>query len=138
MKDRSLPLKIVAWLFIVAGIEAVVSIVGKLVLEGGIDLNIGLLGLWIGPGLLRRDPKYRTWALRVLALGLILEAIAAAIFTVQPAPYVVRSFGRQIGSVSSPVALAAILAIVALTLWQVAVLRAPSVRAQFDVKSPPA
>ena len=46
------PLKIVAWLFIVSGICAAIKIV-FLLLAGHININLGVLSIFVGRGLLR-------------------------------------------------------------------------------------
>ena len=137
MDPRPLALKIVAWLFIAAGVVAAVSMLGLLIFAHRIELNIDLLGLWIGPGLLRLEAKYRTWALRLLIVSFVLAPVAAVLLVLQPSPLAVRIFNRPVGEVSFPVAFAALAVVVGLSVWQFAVLRAPKVRAQFDAQATP-
>ena len=46
-------LVVVAWIFIIEGLAAIVPTARAILVEHRIDLNLTLLGLWIGPGLLR-------------------------------------------------------------------------------------
>jgi hypothetical protein len=77
--DRSAPaaLRVVAVLFVVLALFTVADIVQELV-RGRLSLDIGVLGFWIGPGLLRYQRHWRTWALLFAGLGIVGFLIGAA------------------------------------------------------------
>ena len=106
--------------------------VGTLFVAHRVLIDIGVLGLWIGPGLLRREPRYRTWAVRLLVASFILLPLAALLLALQAFPPTVRMFDRPIGAVPYPVVLATLAALLGISIWLFLVLNAPGVRAQFD------
>jgi hypothetical protein len=55
-------LKIVAWLFIIGGIFAVIHVIVSL-MSGRISINLGVFGIFIGRGLLRLNPRAFAWAM---------------------------------------------------------------------------
>ena len=71
-----LSLKIVGWLFIVFGTLSAVDIITSLV-AGKLNLNFGVLQIFIGWGLLRLSPGWRIAALVCLWLGFALAFILA-------------------------------------------------------------
>jgi hypothetical protein len=122
----------VAWLFTASGLWAAVSMAGAVLLNDRITLYFAIIGLWIGPGLLRHEARYRTWALRLLLLGFCVAPLFVVILIVRrPSSVPVNLFGRQVGTVSVSAALALVALTVAITGWQYWVLRRPDVRALF-------
>lgn len=90
---RPLPLTIVAWLFIIAGIFSAWEMVSGL-WQGRLSLNLGVLFIFLGRGLLRLRPAAHTWALGVVVLGwllLVVVVITGGIFN-----YGVVRFGDTI------------------------------------------
>lgn len=73
-RPNPLSLKIVAGLFMLTGLLAAIDVVVKL-FHQHLDLNLMLLGLWIGPGLLRHNPTWRKWTLAFLWLGFFSSAV---------------------------------------------------------------
>jgi hypothetical protein len=73
-----LSLKIVAILFILMGVSDAITILGSL-MQNHIDVRFGVLGIFIGPGLLRLKAGWRTCALVFTWLSLILAPIVRAI-----------------------------------------------------------
>jgi hypothetical protein len=71
---RPLPLSIVAWLFIIAGVFSVWDLASQL-WYGWFSLNTGVLFIFLGRGLLRLRPAAHTWALVVVVLGWVLLAV---------------------------------------------------------------
>ena len=61
-------LKAVAYLFILSGVAALIDIITAAA-EGWLQMNFGVLGLFIGWGLFRLDPYWRTVALVWCVLG---------------------------------------------------------------------
>jgi len=133
--SRRSALRIVAWLFIGSGVWAAASIAGALLIEHRINLDLDVLGLWIGPGLLRNEARYRTWALRLLVCGFCLLPVAAGLLILQSRWLDVRLFGRPVGTLSLPVALTALAGLAAVAAWQYWVLRRPDVSALFERSS---
>jgi len=128
---RPFALQLVAWLFIAYGIWAAVAIAGALLVERRIDLDIEVLGLWIGPGLLRHEARFRTWAIRLLLIGFCVAPIAGLLLVLHKRPLEIRVFGRSVGTVSLPMSLSVLAVIVAVSIWQYWVLSQPRVRALF-------
>lgn len=73
-RPNPLSLKIVAGLFMLTGLLAAIDVVVKL-FHQHLDLNLMLLGLWIGPGLLRHNPTWRKWTLAFLWLGFFSSGV---------------------------------------------------------------
>src|SRR5438128_6680105 len=73
-------LKVVAWVFLIFGILSAIEIISSLV-AGKLSLNFGVLGIFIGRGLLRLSPGWRTVALICLwfMFGLLVILMLATI-----------------------------------------------------------
>jgi hypothetical protein len=125
-------LKIVAVLFILSGISCVVEIVVAL-MYNRIDINFGVLSLFIGGGLMRLSRGWRTCALFFLWIGLILTPTIAAMFILASRPLDFTVFGQQVGTI--PKELGAGLAAIGffLVLWQYRVLTRPDIRRLFGI-----
>jgi len=123
-------LLIVSWCFRVQGILAAVGIVSALA-EPRISLDFNLLGLWIGPGLLRHEVRYRTWGVRLLVFSIVLSAVGLVVTLTTNQPPDVHLFGHRIATVPRAVMLGAVALGAAITVWQYMVLRQPSIRALF-------
>jgi sterol desaturase/sphingolipid hydroxylase (fatty acid hydroxylase superfamily) len=132
---RPSALQLVAWLFFASGAWAAISIVTAVLFERHISLDFEVLGLWIGPGLLRRQARYRTWALRLLIVGFCLTPVAVMLLLVQRGALDVKFLGRPLGTIPVPVALAVLALLVGVSIWQYWVLRRPNVRALFTEPS---
>jgi hypothetical protein len=134
--DNSKPiptsLKIVAALFLLGGICSAIEVLVSL-LHGHISINFGVLGLFIGPGLLRLSPGWRTCALVFLWLGMIVVPIAAVLFMTASGPAEFTLFGQKVGP--APKGLGVVIAALAfgLAVWQYRVLTRPDVRRLFGV-----
>ncbi len=122
------PLKIVAWLFIVSGICAAIKIV-FLLLAGHININLGVLSIFVGRGLLRLNPRALTWAMFFTWLGLIFMPIFIAISFFMSGN--LTFLGLQLGK--APFGLTILLGIAgfALVYWQYTVLTQPQIRQLF-------
>lgn len=124
-------LKIVAYLFIIGGICAAIEVVMAL-LESRISINLGVLGLFIGQGLLRFNPRSRAWALFFIWLGLIIMPIAAVLFLFTPGDW--NFFGMKAGQAPPGVGFVFSSALFALTYWQYKVLTNREIRRLFAGK----
>lgn len=131
MARRPSALQLVAWLFLASGVWAAISIAAALFMKQRISLDLEVLGLWIGPGLLRHEARYRRWALRLLTVALCLAPIATLLLLVRPAPFDAKFLGRPVGTIPRPAALTVLAILVGVAVWQYWVLQQPSVAALF-------
>jgi MFS-type transporter involved in bile tolerance (Atg22 family) len=129
---RPSALQLVAWFFFVSGVLAAIGMAHTLLIARHVELDIDALGLWIGPGLLRREARYRTWAIRLLIVELCLAPIATLLLIFQPKPLGVKVFGHPVGTVHLSVALATLALLVGVSVWQYWVLSRADVRALFS------
>ena len=129
-------LKVVAVLFILGGLSSAIDVLIRLT-QGSLFLNFGVLGLFIGPGLLRYSRGWRTCALVFLWLGMVGFPLAAVLVlaTDQPLRYTV--FGQQMGEAPKGAGVAVAALGFALALWQYWVLTRPRVRQLFGVSAEP-
>jgi hypothetical protein len=123
--------QLVGWLFFALGVCAAVAIVVALLFERRINISIEVLGLWIGPGLLRHEARYRVWAMRLLILNFCVAPFAAAAQILAPNQPPVTVFGFAAGSVPLSVAFTALALLVGVSAWQYRVLSQSNVRALF-------
>jgi hypothetical protein len=100
MSDRRIPraLTIVGWIFILQGVWALFDIAGA-ALQGQSKLSIGVLGLLIGPGLLRLDPRWRRRAVVVMQIAIVVASalLVIVLFAPEVPMFEVRMFGEVIG-----------------------------------------
>ena len=131
--NRPTALTVIAWLFILTGIFAVVAMVIDLVVSHDVILDLDIIGLWIGPGLLRAEERFRRWALwyeRFSLAAIPVVAILSGFFA--PAQLGLQFFGViPIGSMSRAVLLTVLAVGWVLALWEYTVLQRRDVRAQF-------
>ena len=128
-RDNPLSLRIVAWLFTLAGLLAAIEVVLKLC-RGHLDLNLTLLCLWIGPGLLRHSPTCRKWALVVLWFSFFAISMLAVFALLRP-PLDFKFFGFPAAPAPLVFTLFFLLAAFLLTLWQYRVLIRPDIHCLF-------
>jgi hypothetical protein len=126
-------LVVVAVLFILGGASAVFEAIIAL-LHGSVDLNFGVLGLFIGPGLLRFSRGWRTCALVFTWLGLLGLPIIAVMFLISSLPLDITVVGQKVGNLSKFIGVFAGVTIFALTVWQYRVLTRPDVRRLFKLQ----
>ncbi len=136
--ERELPaaLKVVAVLFIVGGVLAVVEVIVAFA-HGRISINFGVLGLFIGPGLLALSQGWRTCAVVLLWIAMIVIPLVALFMLIAPGPADLRVLGQSVRRVPKPVALAFAAFGFWLAWWQYRVLTRPAVRALFGLQRPP-
>ena len=132
-------LKIVAWLFILTGVFAVIEIIVSL-LHAHVNINLGVLGLFIGPGLLRVSRGWRTCALVFIWIALIGVPVFAVIALTVRGPLTLNLFGQPVGHASKEFGLLVAAVLFLLALWEYRVLTRPDVRKLFRMTSagPPA
>ena len=126
-------LKIVAVLFIFGGITAVIEMLAALT-HSRISFNFGVLGLFIGPGLLALRTGWRTCALVFIWIGMIITPLFILLTLGHSGAVDFKVLGTKIGHVPQGIAL--IMAIIAFLIcfWQYRVLTHPDIRGLF-VKS---
>lgn len=125
-------LKIVAVLFIIGGVLAVIEILAALA-RGGININFGVLGLFIGPGLLRFSRGWRTCGLVFLWIGLVGLPIIFLIGLTGSVPAHFTVFGIKMARIPSWWVSVGVIPFFVLVLWQYRVLTRPDVRRHFGL-----
>ena len=128
-RDNPMALRIVAGLFVLQGLLTAVDVILKSC-RGHLDLNLMLLCLWIGPGLLRHSPTWRKWALAFLWLGFFSSAVLF-LMALFHSPVDMKILGQ----VARPIPMFPVLlfscAMFLLVLWQYRVLIRPDVKQLF-------
>lgn len=129
-------LKVVAVLFFLVGLFSAIDVLIRLT-QGSLFLNLGVLGLFIGVGLMRYSRGWRTCALVFLWLAMIgFPLIGVAMLVVdQPPEYTVS--GRKMGEAPKAAGVAVAVVGFALALWQYWVLTRPPVRRLFGITAEP-
>lgn len=135
-ENRQVPasLKVVAILFIVGGIFAAIEVLVSLA-HSHININFGVLGLFIGPGLLALRPGWRTCALVLLWIAMIGLPIIAILMLGHSGLLDFKVFGQKVGHVSKGFGLAFAVVVFSLAVWQYRVLTRPDVRRLFGVET---
>lgn len=133
-ENRQLPisLKVVAILFILEGIYAVIETIIAYTL-GQISINFMVLGLFIGPGLLALRSGWRTCALVFLWFGLIVLLILAVDLFCHSGPLDFTVVRQKIGKVPKEFGIVALVFAFCLIFWEYRVLTCPQVRRLFGV-----
>ena len=131
LKTIPLSLKIVAWLFIIGGISAVIEILISLA-HGRINFNFGVLGIPAGFGILKLSRGWRVCGLVLLWFGLIITPIIFIIGLTKPAT--VSILGYPTGKVPGIVVSIIAIPIFLLLIWQYRVLTRPDIKELFGLK----
>lgn len=126
-------LRVVAGLFVFSGVCAVIEVVVSL-FHSHLNLNLGVLSLWIGPGLLRHNRTWRTWALVFLWFALIGLPVFCLLALGRGA-LDFKFFGVPVGQIPTAVGFAFAIPIFLLTLWQYRVLTRPDIKYLFERSS---
>ena len=125
-------LKVVAVLFIIGGVLAVIEILVALT-HGRININFGVLGLFIGPGLLRFSRGWRTCGLVFLWIGVIVIPIIFLIGLTGRMPTYFMVFGVRLARIHPWWVSVAAVPFFLLVLWQYRVLTRPDIRRLFGL-----
>lgn len=125
-------LKVVAAIFILSGVCSLLEVAISL-LNGRISFNFGVLGVFIGIGMLRLTPIWRTWALIFVWIELIVAPIGGFLFLTATTPLTYQLFGITFGQASKVAGIIAALVVFLLALWQYRVLTRRDVRSLFGV-----
>ena len=131
-ENRQIPasLKAVAILFILGGVSALIEVLVSLA-RTHISINFGVLGLFIGPGLLALRTGWRTCALVFLWIAMIGIPIIAVLMLGHSGPLDFKVFGEKVGHASKEFGLAVAVILFLLSVWQYRVLTRPDVRRLF-------
>lgn len=123
-------LKVVAALFVISGVFDAVEILVSLV-DSHINFNLGVLGIFIGRGLLRFRSGWRTCALVFTWLALVFGPLFAILAASGDFPTYFELFGQRIGD--APPAIVGLFFIIffAIAVWQYRVLTRRDVAALF-------
>jgi hypothetical protein len=125
-------LKVVAFLFILSGIFSLIEVIVSL-MHSHLNINFGVLGLFIGPGLLRLSRGWRTCALVFLWIAMIGIPIVAILFMAAAESLDFTLFGQKVGHASKELGIVLAALVFALAVWQYRVLTRPDVRRLFGV-----
>jgi hypothetical protein len=130
---QSIPisLKIVAWLFIISGVSAAIEVLVSL-MNNHINLNFGVLGIFIGIGLLNLRDGWRICGLVFIWIALILVPIVFLIMLSSSGPLDFSLFGQKVGYVSKGVIIIPGLLLYALLLWERWVLSRSDIKVLFQ------
>jgi hypothetical protein len=133
-EDRQLPvsLKVVAVLFILSGINAIIEIIVALA-NGTININFGVLGIFIGIGIFRLRRGWRTCGLVFLWIALIAIPILTVLMFSVSGQLDFNVFGQKAGYIRKELAFVIMAFIFLLCLWQYRVLVRPDVRQLFGL-----
>jgi hypothetical protein len=129
---HSLPLalKIVAVLFILGGISAAIEVIASL-MNNRIYINFGVLGIFIGFGLLRLSQGWRTCALVFTWIGLIAIPIIGILFLGHSGRLDFSLFGQKVGHAPKELGVGMVVVLFVYTVWQYRVLTREDVRFLF-------
>ncbi|MHC4214426.1 MAG: hypothetical protein ACYSWP_13760 [Planctomycetota bacterium] len=135
-ENRQIPtsLVVLAILYILGGICAVLEIIVSLA-HSHININFGVLGLFIGPGLLRLKRGWRTCALVFIWIALIFLPIFTIFMLSHSGPLDFKVFGQKVGHIPKEVGLVISVLLFLFSLWQYRVLTRPDVRRLFGVET---
>lgn len=130
-------LRVVAWLFILSGVLVWWGVLTSVLLGKPNFPLPGVLELFAGVGLLRLRPGWRTCALVLLWISIVLSALMAIALLAGTGSAPVHLNGHLAARV--PAAALSLLAFAQLgfSLWQVSVLCREDVRALFGLKEGP-
>jgi hypothetical protein len=123
-------LKLVAWIFILSGISAAIEILIDSS-KGLINWNFGILGVFIGIGLLRLRNGWRALALILLVITLVFIPVLSVLALSTPGRLNFSVFGQKVAILSPPLFFTLLVGYFVLTFWQFHVLIQPRNRVMF-------
>lgn len=128
---RPLSLIVVAVLFFLGGLLSILDVLMSLA-EGNVNLDLGVLGVFIGIGLYRLRPGWRTCALVFTWMGLIIFPVVGVIFLFIPGPAQLDLPGQSTIDVPGFIGTAVCALLFAFCYWEYRVLNRPDIRALFE------
>jgi hypothetical protein len=136
MKDLPTSLRIVACLFIRVGLASVNGTITDLV-GGRLTINLGILGWFVGRGLLRLHRGWRTCGLVLLWINIIGLGLAGPLLLVMGRPGVTRVGRSIVGHIAAPYAFLLCAGLLAVSAWQCWVLTRPEIKELFGIRQYP-
>lgn len=130
-------LRVVAYIHLVLGIGSLAEFVGRLT-QNHFQVAIGILGIPICFGLLRLSRGWRTCALVLLWIGLLVVPVALVLGLVGSGPATFGILGIPVGQIARGWFSALAAAVLVLVAWQLRVLVRPGVRQLFSSVASPA
>ena len=125
-------LRVVSLLFLLGGVLSMIEVIGSLML-GRLNINFGVLAVFIGPGLLRLSQGWRTCALVFLWIAIIGIPIIAILLMTTSGPLDFKLFGQKVGHASREFGISLAGVMLVLAVWQYRVLTRPDVRRLFGL-----
>jgi hypothetical protein len=119
-------LKVVACLFVFGGVSAVIEVIVSL-MNNTININFGVLGIFIGIGLFRLSQGWRNCALVFTWIALLALPIIGFLVLGHSGPLDFTVFGERVGYASKEFGFAMVAALFIYTVWQYRVLTRPDV-----------
>jgi hypothetical protein len=117
-----LALKIVAYLSILSGIEAGLSmIIG--IIGSSLKIDFGIVGIFVGLGLLRGSLKWREWALIFVNFEIVVLTLIIVFSINKPHDIYFKVFGVKVGRMPLELALLFTLGFAILIFWEYSVLK---------------
>lgn len=123
-------LKVVAWLFIIGGVIAVIEIIVSL-MNNHININLGVLGIFIGLGLLKLRSGWRTCGLVFIWIALVVLPVCGILAIANPSGIHYKIMGQNAGSAPLPIALGVVVFVFCVALWEYKVLTRGDIREMF-------
>jgi len=134
-QELPVSLKVVTILFILGGISAAIEVIVSL-MHSRININFGVLGIFIGIGLFALKPGWRACGLVFFWIGLIGIPIITALILMTSKPLDFNLFGQKIGEIPKVFGLIMAIGIFLLCLWQYRVLTRSDIRQLFGLDTP--
>lgn len=128
---RPFSLNVVAILFVLGGILALIEILVAYS-NNRLKLDSGVLGFFIGPGLIALRPFWRTCALVLLWISMIGLPLFSLVMLTHAGPVDFTFFGQKVGQIPKGLAIVGTVAFFALAVWKYRVLTRADVRALFQ------
>jgi hypothetical protein len=125
-------LKAVAWLFIIGGVLTILQVLLDL-LRSKITISAGILGVFVGPGLLRFRTGWRTCALVLLWIGMLFAPIVLIFMLAASGSINADIFGLKLGTAPMPIRILASVFWFGLTVWEYRVLVREDIRQLFGL-----
>ncbi len=129
-----IPLITVSTLFILQGCAAALEVILS-VMHGTININLGVLGIFIGSGLLGLRPGWRTCALVFIWIGLIGIPLVSIIMLVLPGPLDLSILGQKVGQTPKELFVPIAVLLFCLYLWIYRVLTRHDIRKLFQLET---
>ena len=132
---RPASLMIVAFLFIVSGIASVWEVSSALS-HGRVNINFGILALFVGIGLLRFKRGWRTCALGIVWLSFLFAALALGKLIFSPESVTIGWIGSHSTAAQRPLMTwVLVIAMSLLVVWVYRVLTRRDVRRLFGIQA---